>query len=130
VGLFCASSHELFHAGGRQEPTATTDRTGQKPPQRRPDLPWADRDNRSGRCTAESGHGSRRQRCAPQRALRQRLPPALAAPVGADPASPILAAPFGSRSEPNKSRPATMADKTLHRMPLTASLDLGFTQKW
>jgi hypothetical protein len=54
------SSHESFHAHGGQESMVVTECSGQKPPQRRRDLPWSDRtvdqvdqDIRSGRCTAE-----------------------------------------------------------------------------
>jgi hypothetical protein len=58
LGLFGASSHESFHADGGQKSTAVTERSGQKPPQRRRDLSWSeitvDQDSRSGRCTAES----------------------------------------------------------------------------
>src|SRR5439155_13450161 len=43
LGLFCASSHEPFHADGGQKPMAVTGRSGQKPPQRHRDLPWSDR---------------------------------------------------------------------------------------
>jgi hypothetical protein len=43
LGLFCASSHEPFHAHGGQESMAVTERSGQKPPQRHRDLPWSDR---------------------------------------------------------------------------------------
>ena len=43
LGLFCASSHEPFHADGGQKSMAVTGRSGQKPPQRRRDLPWSDR---------------------------------------------------------------------------------------
>ena len=43
LGLFCASSHEPFHAHGGQESMAVTERSRQKPPQRRRDLPWSDR---------------------------------------------------------------------------------------
>jgi hypothetical protein len=35
LGLFCASSHEPFHADGGQKSMAVTERGGQKPPQRR-----------------------------------------------------------------------------------------------
>jgi hypothetical protein len=38
LGLFCASSHEPFHAHGRQESMVVTERSGKKPPQ----LPWSD----------------------------------------------------------------------------------------
>jgi hypothetical protein len=43
LGLFCASSHEPFHVDGGQESMAVTERTGQKPPLRRRDLPWSNR---------------------------------------------------------------------------------------
>jgi hypothetical protein len=59
LGLFCASSHEPFHAHGGQESMAVTERSGQKPPQRRHDLPWSDRTVDQivclVRCAAESG---------------------------------------------------------------------------
>jgi hypothetical protein len=42
LGLFGASSHESFHADGGQKSTAVTERSGQKPPQRRRDLSWSD----------------------------------------------------------------------------------------
>lgn len=60
LGLFCASSHEPFHAHGGQESIAVTERSGQKPPQRRhdSDLPSSDRtvdqDSRSGRLSIRS----------------------------------------------------------------------------
>jgi hypothetical protein len=43
LGLFCASSHEPFHADGGQKSMAVTGRSGQKPPQRRRNFPWFDR---------------------------------------------------------------------------------------
>lgn len=43
LGLFCASYHEPFHAHRGQESMAVTERSRQKPPQRRCDLPWPDR---------------------------------------------------------------------------------------
>jgi len=42
LGLFCASSHESFQAGGGQKSMAITERSGQKPPQRRRESPWSD----------------------------------------------------------------------------------------
>ena len=55
LGLFCASSHEPFHANGGQASMAATERGGQRPPQRRPRFAMVRKDSRLGRCTAESG---------------------------------------------------------------------------
>ena len=43
LGLFCASYHEPFHAHGGQESMVVAERSRQKPPERRRDLPWSDR---------------------------------------------------------------------------------------
>ena len=57
LGLSCASSHEPFHANGGQESMAATERSGQKPPQRRRDLSWSnktvDQEIRPDPCGAE-----------------------------------------------------------------------------
>jgi hypothetical protein len=43
LGLSGASSHEPFHADGGQKSMAVTERSGQKTPPRRRDLPWSNR---------------------------------------------------------------------------------------
>jgi hypothetical protein len=83
LGLFCASSHEPFHAHGGHESLDVTERSGQKPPQQRRDLPWSVRTvdqvdqvvallNRAVLGSSGAGPGAPRAHA-----------PALAAPLGA-----------------------------------------------
>ena len=64
LGLFCASSHEPFHADGGRKSIAVTKRSCRRAAAA-PRLAMVRQDSRSGRCTAESGRTwIKRRRCA------------------------------------------------------------------
>jgi hypothetical protein len=128
-GLFCASSHEPFHADGGQESTTVTERSGQKPPQRRRNLLWSDRTveqvvelpNRA--ILGSSGATARRR-------ARPRLPRACGT-YGADPArrpGPPSQHPLTSPAQPSPGDTACEAWARLPRrisVPVTAAASMA-----